>query len=88
MGRQNSREHRSAILTPVLDLFWRLFTTVRTAARSHQELVLENLLLRQQLAVRTRPLEVDRVPGFASGTSCCGSWLADSAPAGASTWRS
>jgi hypothetical protein len=39
----------------VLDLFRLLFTTVQAAARSHQELVLENLLLRHQLAVLTRP---------------------------------
>ena len=39
----------------MLDLFRLLFTTVQAAARSHQELVLENLLLRHQLAVLTRP---------------------------------
>jgi transposase InsO family protein len=39
----------------VLDLFWLFFTTVQAVARSHQELVLENLLLRHQLAVLARP---------------------------------
>src|SRR5260370_26988046 len=33
-------------------------------------------------------LDADRQLGFTSGTSCCGSWLADSASAGASTCRS
>jgi hypothetical protein len=31
-------------------------------------------------------LEPDRARGFAPGTSCCGSWRAASAPAGASIW--
>ncbi len=39
----------------MLDFFWLLFITVQAAARSHRELVLENLLLRHQLAVLTRP---------------------------------
>src|SRR6266581_2633748 len=43
------------MLRLVPELFWLLFTTVRAAARSHQDLVLENLLLRHQLAVLTRP---------------------------------
>ena len=36
------------MLTPVLDLFRLSFTTLQAAARSRQELVLENLLLRHQ----------------------------------------
>jgi hypothetical protein len=32
-----------------------LFTTLRATARRHQDLALENLLLRHQLAVLTRP---------------------------------
>jgi hypothetical protein len=32
-------------------------------------------------------LEADRILGFTSGTSCCGSSLADSAPAGASGYE-
>ena len=39
----------------VLELLWLVFTTVRAAVRPHQDLVLENLLLRHQLAVLTRP---------------------------------
>ncbi len=56
-GGKTSREHRSVMLTPMLDLFRLLFTTVQTATRSQQELVLENLLLRHQLAVLTRPTQ-------------------------------
>src|SRR5438105_8855187 len=43
------------MLRLVAELFWLLFTTMHAAARSHQDLVLENLLLRHQLAVLTRP---------------------------------
>jgi hypothetical protein len=43
------------MLRLVPELFWLLFTTMHAAARSHQDLVLENLLLRHQLAVLTRP---------------------------------
>ena len=39
----------------MLDLFWLLLSTLLSSARSHRELVLENLLLRHQLAVLTRP---------------------------------
>ena len=39
----------------VLELLWLLFTTVLVWARPRQDLVLENLLLRHQLAVLTRP---------------------------------
>src|SRR6266508_4294764 len=56
-GGKASRELRSVMLTPMLDLFRLLFTTVQTATRSQQELVLENLLLRHQLAVLTRPTQ-------------------------------
>ncbi len=55
VGRQNLRRAQIGDADAVLDLFWLLFTTVQAAARSHQELVLENLLLRHQLAVLTRP---------------------------------
>src|SRR5438067_1354738 len=37
------------------EFVWLLFTTVLTWARPRQDLVLENLLLRHQLAVLTRP---------------------------------
>jgi putative transposase len=39
----------------VLELLWLLLTTVLAWARPRQDLVLENLLLRHQLAVLTRP---------------------------------
>ena len=39
----------------VLELLWLLITTVLAWARPRQDLVLENLLLRHQLAILTRP---------------------------------
>jgi hypothetical protein len=39
----------------VLELLWLLRTTVLAWVRPHRDLVLENLLLRHQLAVLTRP---------------------------------
>jgi len=39
----------------VIELLWLLLTTLRAVARPRQDLVLENLLLRHQLAVLTRP---------------------------------
>jgi hypothetical protein len=39
----------------VLELLWLLLTTILAWARPRQDLVLENLLLRHQLAVLTRP---------------------------------
>src|SRR2546426_6311821 len=39
----------------MLELFWLLFATVLAWVRPCQDLVLENLLLRHQLAVLTRP---------------------------------
>ena len=39
----------------MLELVWLLTTTVLTWLRPHQDLVLENLLLRHQLAVLTCP---------------------------------
>jgi hypothetical protein len=39
----------------VLELLWLLLTTVLAWLRPRQDLVLENLLLRRQLAVPTRP---------------------------------
>ena len=55
MGRQNLTRVQIGDADAVLELLWLLFTTVQAAARSHQDLVLENLLLRHQLAVLTRP---------------------------------
>jgi hypothetical protein len=83
VGRQNLTRAQIGDADAVLDLFRLLFTTVQAAARSHQELVLENLLLRHQLAVLTRPTRTRPQARFASGTSCCGSSLAGSASAGA-----
>ena len=39
----------------MLELLWLLLTTILAWARPHQDLVLEHLLLRHQLAVLTRP---------------------------------
>src|SRR6266700_1274223 len=39
----------------VLDLLWLLLTTVQATLRPRQDLILENLLLRHQLAALTRP---------------------------------
>jgi len=39
----------------MFDLVWLLLTTVLAWVRPRQDLVLENLLLRHQLAVLTRP---------------------------------
>src|SRR5438067_1701525 len=44
----------------VIELLWLLRTTLRAAARARQDLVLENLLLRHQLAVVTRPTRTRR----------------------------
>ena len=44
----------------VLELLWLLLTTVLVLVRPRQDLVLENLLLRHQLAVLTRPTRTRR----------------------------
>ena len=44
----------------VLELFWLLTTTVLAWMRPRQDLVLENLLLRHQLTVLTRPTRTRR----------------------------
>jgi hypothetical protein len=46
VGRQNFTRAQIGDADNVLDILWLLFTTVRAAARPHQDLVLENLLLR------------------------------------------
>jgi transposase InsO family protein len=43
------------MLYAMLDVLWLLLTTLQAAVRPRQDLVLENLLLRHQLAVLTRP---------------------------------
>ena len=55
VGRQNLRRAQIGDADAVLDLFRLLFTTVQAAARPHRNLAVENLLLRHQLAVLTRP---------------------------------
>jgi hypothetical protein len=66
------------------ELLWLLLTTVLAWARPQQDLVLDNLLLRHQLAVLTRPFAPDRVLGSAAGTSCCRFSLAAGVLAGVS----
>src|ERR687885_86330 len=44
----------------VLELLWLLLTAVLACVRPRQDLVLENLLLRHQLAVLTRPTRTPR----------------------------
>jgi hypothetical protein len=55
VGRQNLRRARIGDAEDVLELLWLLFTTLRASVRPRQDLVLENLLLRHQVAVLTRP---------------------------------
>ena len=43
------------MLYAMLDVLWLLLTAVQAVVRPRQDLVLENLLLRHQLAVLTRP---------------------------------
>src|SRR5262249_26375355 len=72
----------------VLELLWLLLTAVVVWARQRQGLGLENLLLRHQLAVLTRPARTRGVLVCVSATSCSGSRHVGSMLAGASTWRS
>ena len=83
-GRQNITRAQISDADGVLELLWLLFTTLHAAARRHQDLALENLLYAINSQCSPVRLAADRALGFASGTSWCGSWLADSAPAGAS----
>ena len=55
----------------VLELLWLLVTTVQAWMRPRQDLVLENLLLRHQLAVLARP--------NANPTTCSASYLGQAA---------
>jgi hypothetical protein len=55
VGWQNVTRARIGDADAVLDLLWLLFETVQAAARPHQDVVLENLLLRHQLVVLNRP---------------------------------
>jgi putative transposase len=55
VGRQNVTRGQISDAYAVLDVLWLLLTTVRAVTRARQDLVLENLLLRHQLAVLTRP---------------------------------
>src|SRR5881227_1058769 len=55
VGRQNLARAPISNLGCVFEFPWLLLTTVLAWARPRQDLVLENLLLRHQLAVLTRP---------------------------------
>ena len=55
MGRQNLEWVQIGDAYAMLDVVWLLLTIVQAAMRPRQELVLESLLLRHQLAVLTRP---------------------------------
>src|SRR5438552_2414019 len=57
---------------------------LRAALRRRADLAAENLQLRQQLAVLTRPTR--RRPACARATGCSGSSLGRSDPTGAGTW--
>ena len=64
MGRQNLRRAQIGDADGVLDLLWLLFTTLHAVMRPRQDLVLENLLLRHQLTVLTRPTRSRRSAGL------------------------
>jgi len=55
VGRQNPERVRIGDAYAMLDVLWLFLTGVQAAMRPRQDLVLENLLLRHQLAVLTRP---------------------------------
>ena len=55
MGRQNLTRTEISDALSVFELLWLLIVTVVAWLRPRQDLVLENLLLRHQLAVLTRP---------------------------------
>ncbi len=55
VGRQNLARVQISVAWGVIELLWLLFATLRAIARPRQDLVLENLLLRHQLAILTRP---------------------------------
>jgi hypothetical protein len=55
VGRQILARRTIGDAYAVLDVFWLVLTTVQAVVRSRQDLVLENLLLRHQLAVLTQP---------------------------------
>jgi hypothetical protein len=55
VGRHNLARGWIGDADDVLELFWLLLTAVLAWARPRHDVVLENLLLRHQLAVLTRP---------------------------------
>jgi hypothetical protein len=57
-GRRNLGRRQIGDAEGMLELLWVLLTAVLAWARPRQDLVLENLLLRHQLAVLTRPTRV------------------------------
>jgi hypothetical protein len=70
----------------VLELVWLLLTTILAWVRPPQDLVLENVLLRHQLAVLARPTPNPSACSAAHfGQGAPGLGLADGVPAGAST---
>jgi hypothetical protein len=54
-GGKSSRGRRSAMLNACTHSLWLLLTAILAWARPRHDLVLENLLLRHQLAELTRP---------------------------------
>ncbi len=57
MGRQYVVRAQISDAQHVFDLVWLLVTTILAWVRPRRDLVLENLLLRHQLAVLTRPTQ-------------------------------
>src|SRR5438270_7939678 len=55
----------------MLDLLWLVLTTVRAVVRPRQDLMLEKLLLRHQLAVLTRDAPLRGLSAAVSGTRYC-----------------
>jgi hypothetical protein len=60
VGRHNLARGWIGNAENVLELVWLLLTAVLARVRPRQDLVLENLLLRHQLAVLTRPTRTGR----------------------------
>src|SRR5437870_11191670 len=68
----------------MLEYLLLLLSLFRATVRDRDELVAENLLLRHQLAVLTRPTR--KRPRLRAATNSSGSWSARSAATGAGTW--
>ena len=61
-GEAKPRAARIGDAYDVLELIWLLVTTVLASARPRRDLIVENLLLRHQLAVLTRPTRTRACP--------------------------